>query len=274
MAAVIKKNQATASLRQVDLIVNANGYGPAPVETDFVALGILFVSDGSNVPHYKLGTGTCVNKRIPLTIADDVVESVDTGADTLTLTAHLYKNLDGPLFSDEAMGSIAIGDPFWVIRVDDNTIAVAGTFEDAQAGTHEPLTGTETGATIRDDSATPSTTERGLPGKFTYTFTQAETSVDLPELSVLIEGDGFANAEGGGGYSTANMNPAIVGFETTAADGVTNQEMLNVIYRTAFANFTKSGNHYVYEKGDGSGDSHEADVTAGGRSGANLIDPD
>jgi hypothetical protein len=273
MAAEIQKNQITASLRQIDLIVSANGYGAAPRGTNFIALGILFVPDAANVPHYKLGTGTCVNKRRPFAYAADVVESVDTGVDALTLTAHGLETGDGPFISDEVMGAIAIGDPFYVIVDDANTYGIAETLADAYADVREALTGTETGATISGD--TPGLAYRGLDGKFTYTPTQAEVNQSLNEFSVLIEGTGFENAEGGGAYSTAAVVSAAADlWSVVSGDGHTNQQKLNLAARTAAAPFTKVGDHFVYEKLDESGDSHEADVTAAGRSGVNIIDPD
>lgn len=262
MAAEIRKNSAIASERQVDLVVQANGYGPAPVETDFIALGILFVPDAANVPHYMLGSGTCVNKRRPVAIADDVVEAVDAGVDTLTLTAHLYKNLDGPVYSDEVMGTVAIGDPFFVIRVDDNTIAIAESLGDAIAGTRVALAGTEDGATISDDADTM----RGIPGKFTYTFTPDETNNSLTELSVLIEGTGFEESEGGGGYSTANLPKVVEGFESQMeSDGTTYGAGARATFRGETQDYTRdSSGNYMHKKPDGT-DSHGGTVTGAGR---------
>lgn len=267
MAAEIIKNSVVDAERQVDLIVSADGYGPAPVETNFIALGILFVPDPANLPHYKLGTGTCVNKRIPVTIADDVVESVDTGADTLTLTAHNYKNLDGPLTAP----GIDAGNQFWVIWIDANTIAVASSLADAIAGTREPLAGTETGTTISDSASTM----RGLPGKFTYTFTQTETNNSLTEISVLIEGSGFTLEQGGGAYSSANKGAGLADiWSVTTTDGLTNQQKLTLAACFAGAKFTKVGSVYTWRKLDDSGDAFTMTVVAGGRTVFTPIDLD
>lgn len=272
MAAQIQKNELVASERQIDLIVyNDGALTLADRSVNFVALGILYVPDGSNAPHYKLGTGTCVNKRKPLVVADDVVEAVDTGADTLTLTGHAYETGDGPFDADSNLATTTGGNAFWVIKVDDDKIAIANTLDDAYSDTREALSGTETGSTISDRA----NTQRGIDGFFTYTFTQAETNVDLNELSVFIDGTGYARANNGGAYATAALGSNVSDtWSVVAADGVTNQEMLNIIYRTAFAKFTKSGNDFTYRKGDDSGDSHSGTVVAGGRTAATLIDPD
>lgn len=275
MAAEIQKNEVVAAKRQIDLEVSANGYGPAPRETDFIALGILFVPDASNVPHYKLGTGTCVNKRYPRVFSDDVVESVDTGADSLTLTGHGYEIGDGPFVADEDMGTVLTGSQFWIIVDDADTIGIAETLADAYAGTRVALAGTEAGATISDiDSAGVQLTQRGLDGKFTYTFTQTETNVSLDELTVLIEGTGFANAQGGGAYSTAALVNSGSVFDLVSGDGLTNQQKLNLAARFAGAKFTKVGNVYTWRDLADSKDSHTMTVEAGGRTVFTVIDLD
>lgn len=210
--AEIQRNEITDSQRTIDLVVNANGYTPAPRQTNFMALGIVFVSDAANMPNYKVATGTMVNKRRPLVVADDVVESTDTGADNITLTGHAYEIGDGPFTSDKVMGTVAIGAPFWLIFDDANKVGIAATLEDAYAGVRVALLGTETGATISDGAAT----ERGLDGRFTYTVAQAETDQPLDELTVLIEGTNFAYAQGGGGYSTATLATTASAFNAIA----------------------------------------------------------
>lgn len=267
MAAVIQKNETVSTLRQIDIgpIFKTDGLTIAPVETDFVALGNLYVTNPSDPQHLKLGTGTCVNKRRPVVIADDVVESVDTGADTLELTAHNYKNLDGPLTAP----GIDAGNQFWVIRVDDNNIAVASSLANAIAGTREPLAGTETGTTISDSASTT----RGIPGEFVYTFTQAETNVSVTELWVVIDGGDYERPYGGG-KATANLGSGGDGWSTISSEGLTNQQKLNIAARNAAAPFSKTDNDFVWRKLDDSGDSHSATVTSAGRSDVDIIDPD
>lgn len=269
MAAVIQKNETVSTLRQIDIgPIYANDFVLAGVEVDFVALGILYVTDPSDPQHLKLGTGTCVNKRKPVTLADDVVESVDTGADTLTLTGHSYLTGDGPLTAP----GIDAGNQFWIIKVDANTIAVAASLADAYAGTKEALAGTETGTTISYSSAT----KRGIPGEFVYTFTQAETNVSVTELWVIVEGTGYARASNGGGKATANLGTGTNGFDITSSEGLTNQEKLNLAVRTLVALFTRTTvgatESYVVRKLDDSGDSHSADVTPDGKVAITIID--
>lgn len=275
MAAQIQKNEITASERQLDLIVYTDGAMTlADRGIDFIALGILYISDGidpTNVPHYRLGIGTCVNKRKPLVVADDVVESTDTGANNVTLTAHGYETGDGPFTADETMGTIVSGGLFWTIKDDADKIGIASSLANAYSNTRETLSGTETGATISDRA----NTQRGIDGLFAYTFTQAETNVNLSELSVLIDGTGYARANNGGAYATAALVSAASDlWSIVSGDGLTNQQKLNLAARNAAAPFSKTGNDFVWRKLDDSDDSHSATVTAAGRSDVDIIDPD
>lgn len=70
------------------------------------------------------------------TIADDVIEAVDATEDTLTLTAHGLETGDGPIqLTVSALGTLpgglALVTDYWVIVVDDNTIQLAASLEDA-----------------------------------------------------------------------------------------------------------------------------------------------
>src|SRR5574338_442826 len=204
MAAEIQKNEVVAGKRQIDVEVWKDGaLVPGNAGTDFIGSGLVYVPDPANLPNYKLATGTFVQKRRPLVVADDVVESVDTGADTLTLTAHAYETGDGPFFADETIGGVSYPGPIGVytIKVDANTIAVATSIADAFNDVRIALSGTEGGATITSDISL----RRAIPSWFTYTFTQAETNVSLSELSVLVDGPNYARLNNGGGYATAAL---------------------------------------------------------------------
>lgn len=197
-------NEVTAAKRRCDLIIYADSGAPAPRGTDFIALGMVYItasSGGVSSIDLALATGTCTNKRRPLVVADDVVESVDTGADSLELTAHGYETGDGPFVSDEAMGAIGPTVEFWIIKDDADNIGIAASLADAYAGTRVALAGTETGATISDKA----TTKRGIDGFFTYEATQAETNTAASELAVIVEGSGYARANNGGTYTSVAM---------------------------------------------------------------------
>lgn len=273
--AKIAKNEVVAGKRQIDVEIWKSGaLVPANAGVDFMAEGLVFVPNAASLPNYKLATGTLVQKRRFLEVDDDVVESADTGADTLTLTAHKYQTGDGPLFADEAIGGVSSppSPGFYAIKVDDNTIAVAETIADAFNDVRRALTGTETGATISDNAAI---TTRAIPSIFTYTFTQAETNVDLDELSVLIDGEGYHRVENGGGYATAELDLGAADmWSVVSSEGLTNQEKLNLAARFATAPFDKTDNDYQWRKIDDSGDSHSFTVTPAGRSNVDITDPD
>jgi hypothetical protein len=276
MAAGWAKNEVAAIKRRADMIIqywDGSGHIMAPPGTDFVAAGAVFIS-GVESPDFALALGTLTNKRRPLVIADDVVESVDTGADTLTLTAHSYQTGDGPLDSDEVMGPVAIGDDIWIGKIDANTIAVYTTLADAYADTNRvALAGTETGATISDNA----TTERGMWGHFTYQATQAETNHDAPETAILIDGevDGldFRRMNGGGAYTTVGMETSSDDFGAVELEnGLTRDDAMRIVLRTLAAKFSKSGNVWQYRDMADSKDSHHGTVTSAGRIDAGIDD--
>lgn len=95
MAAVIAKNELTASKRRCDLIVYADGgVTLAPRGTSFISLGILFVS-GASSPDYVLGVGTCTNKRRTFSFTSGNFTAAVT--DICTKVAHGLETGDGPI---------------------------------------------------------------------------------------------------------------------------------------------------------------------------------
>ncbi|RPH65004.1 MAG: hypothetical protein EHM89_00245 [Acidobacteria bacterium] len=200
MAAVWQANEITAVKRRADVIVYlSDGVSLADRGTDLIGDGVVYFC-GPTSPDYAVALGTMTNKRRPLVVADDTVESVDTGADTLTLTTHGYETGDGPFDCDELIGidpdSIAIGADFWIIAVTANTIAIAESLADAYSDTRVALSGNETAAVISDNAST----QRGLDGLFTYEATQTETDHDAPESSIIVEGASYTRS-----YTTVNM---------------------------------------------------------------------
>lgn len=67
----------------------------------------------------------CAAQAKPLVIADDTVDGVTAGADTLTITAHAYKTGDGPVriaSSGSLPGGLSAGVDYWIGVVDANTV--------------------------------------------------------------------------------------------------------------------------------------------------------
>lgn len=96
----------------------------------------------------------------PLVLADDLIESVNTGTDELTLTGHAYETGDGPVrltTSGTLPGGLALATDYWVIVVDADTIQLAASFLDAidVSPTAIDITSAGTGThTISDTSET------------------------------------------------------------------------------------------------------------------------
>lgn len=96
----------------------------------------------------------------PLTVADDVVESVDATANTLTLTAHGLLTGDGPLrwtTTGALPAGLAVATDYWAIKVSANAIKVADSFGRAIAASPTPVDLTDAGTgthTLVDTSDT------------------------------------------------------------------------------------------------------------------------
>lgn len=260
MAAEWLKNQPTASLRRCHMRVTNQATGQlADRGLDFTGY-VYLTRDG--VKSY-LGLGTIVNHRRALVVADDAIESVDTGLDEVVMTAHGYETGDGPLDSNEVTGAVAAGADIYAIAVDANTVAWATSAANAYAGTRIALAGTETGATISDNADT----ERGIDGEFWYTATQAETNYSTSDMIVSVYG--YADHE-------SQTNVAILTSsdgDRVIEDGLTVDDIRRILVRYAAAVFSKTGNDYVYRDMADSKDSHHGTVTASGRIVAVIDDP-
>jgi hypothetical protein len=71
--------------------------------------------------------------------------AVNTGADTITITGHNYSTSDKVVYTKvdtTGIAGLSTAYPYWVIRVDDNTIKLANTAANAASGTGVNLTGT------------------------------------------------------------------------------------------------------------------------------------
>lgn len=250
--------------QQVDLIVQKSDGSLAPRGTDFIALGYVFVA-AANAPLLDTAAGTLTNIRKPITVADDVVESVDTTDDNVTLTAHGRETGDGPFVSNETMGALAIGAQFWVIVDNANEYGIASSLANAYAGTRVALTGTEAGATISD---IPGTTRRGIDGHFTY-----EPTADEGQYlsAVIVSGTDYERELGFGGMSTVESNSPW-DSDDGSGTGRTMGDLQRGIARTAMARIIIDPvtGEYVVRKLDDDGDSHGGTISATGRDDVDL----
>lgn len=93
----------------------------------------------------------------PLELADDVIESIDAGANTATLTGHAYESGDGPVrvtTSGSLAGTgLAVDTDYWLIVTGANTVKFATSVADAYNGVAIDLTGSGTGAHTIVDTA-------------------------------------------------------------------------------------------------------------------------
>lgn len=270
MAAGWSKNEIVAAKRRCGMVIRKTDGSQAPRGTDFMALGYVFIC-GATAPHFAVALGTLTNQRRPLVVADDVVESADTGSNELTLTDHDYETGDGPFVADEPMGSLMIGTEFWTIVTGADTIQIATSLANAYAGTAVALLGTEDGATISDKA----TTQRGIDGLFEYEATQAETDHDAPETVVIVHGDPDYDIDAfAGAYVTNTMQTsAASAFEQLSENGETYGDQVRLCRRTLASKFTKSGNDYTFRDAADTKDSHSGTVTSAGRIAATIIDP-
>jgi hypothetical protein len=262
-----QKNEVTAAKRTCGLLVvkSDGSFLPRDAEYSAALMAMTYIC-GVNSPNFDQATGDITNQRRRLQIGDDVVESVDTGADTLTLTAHEYETGDGPFDCDEALGTVTAGNDFWIIVVDANTIAIADDLEDAYDDSRVALAGTETGATISDNA----NTKRGLDGHFIYEATQTETNHDAAETIVLVDGEfdsgDYTRASNAGAYTTVEMSSATDDIGSTVLEnGLTRDDAWRLMLRHVAALYSKTGNDFVFRDMADTKDSHHGTVTASGR---------
>lgn len=278
MAAVITKNAAAAAQRQCDLIVMTNGgLTPAARSTDFIGLGILYQTDGANIPHYKTGTGACVNKRKPLTFTSFTF-TADSTTDKLNKVAHGLNTGDGPIGASNAGGGLpaplAAATDYWVIRVDADNFYFATSLANAYANTRIDITTNGTGT---QTAATRTGCSQGIDGLFTYTFPQPDTNFDITEMSVVIDGasgGGYSRANGEGAYTTCNMGSSLTGFEAIGEGSFTYGDLLRITTRALAAKFTlTSGTDFVIRNLADSKNSHSSTVVPTGKTASTIIDP-
>lgn len=265
MAAVWAKNEATASLRRVFLLLTSQTDGSrAPRGTDYSAY-IYITRDGTSA---VLATGTLTNHRRALVIADDTVESVDLTDNELDLTAHGLETGDGPIrftTSGTLPTGLATGTDYYVIAVNANSISLATSAANAYAGTEIDLTGAGSGTHTLVDTAD---TQRGVDGEFWYTATQAETDYDANETIVGM----YGHATYWGSSTVNRASEASAFLEAIIEAGYSVADALRIIFRTHAANFSDSGTTRTFRDIADSKNSHHGTITASGRSAATIDD--
>ncbi len=110
-----------------------------------------------------IGVDWLKRERNPLDLADDVIEAVDVGLNTLTLTGHAYVTGDGPVQGVGAAlpGGLAENTDYWVIVDGPNTIRLARRFLDAVAATPVAIDLTSAGSGTRTIVTTAESLRRG-----------------------------------------------------------------------------------------------------------------
>jgi hypothetical protein len=274
MGAQWAKNEVVAVKRRCGMLIQKVDGALAPRGTDFMALGYVYVC-GVAAPHFALAVGTLTNQRAPLTVADDTVESVDTGLNTLTLTAHVFETGDGPIrmtTSGTLPTGLALATDYWIVKDSANAIKLASSLANAYAGTAIDITATGSGTHTVDVTAS---TQRGVDGHFEYEATQAETNHDAGETLVIVNGGtDYLRSLGGGAYTTVQMQAAAdTAFDQISEGALTHADMIRLIARTLVAKFSKTGNDYVYRDIADSKDSHSGTVTSAGRTARTILDP-
>jgi hypothetical protein len=210
MGATFERNQVLDTKRRADLIIYADSGDLAEPGVDFMALGLVWFK-GATVK-YAAALGTLTNNRRPLTVADFTITATDTTAETTTKVAHGLRTGDGPLRPTTTAGGFTSGVDYYPIYVDADKVKWATSLTNAYAGTNINITADVTGMVFQD---VPGTTERGVPGHFTYEASQGETDVATSEYAVLIDGTGYARRNNAGAYTTIGGTPALKGFDDT-----------------------------------------------------------
>lgn len=220
MGAQWAKNEVTAAKRRCDLIVYTDAGVLASRSLNFIALGMVYISNSSSsppTPHFQLATGTCTNKRRPLSFTAFDFTAI-LGTDVCTKVAHGLETGDGPIrLTTTGMlpAPLALATDYWIIKIDADNFYLATSLADAYASTRIDITSAGTGThTLRSAS-----TQRGLDGYFTYEATQAETNVDASEMAVIVEGAGYSRANNGGTYTSVAMVSSAADYGSGIIEG-------------------------------------------------------
>lgn len=272
----MRKNEPTATLRRQDIIIKKDGGDPADRSAASALLAMLFVG-GASSPHVAAGLGTLTNKRCPLTFsAFTFTVNHVTSTSNLSATAHGLQNGDGPIqltTTGSLPTGLAAATNYYVIFVDADTFKLAASLTDAYAATAVTFS-TDGSGTNQVIDVSPGS-QRGLDGYFTYEHTQAETNVAVDTLEVIVEGTGYAAANGGGGYTSALLDQNATLLSTVITrDGKTVEEVLRFVYCADGAGkLLRSGTDYTLrDELDTSDRAHGTLTSAGGRTVAIVDD--
>lgn len=140
-----------------DRVIWRDQGNPRPAAGPWVSLKIIDLS--------PVGIDWVSAARNPLVIADDTVESVDTTANTLTLTAHGLVTGDGPvrLTTTGALpGGLAIATDYWIIRASADAVQLAASFLGAIEAPLAPIDLTSAGTGTHTLVDTDETVRAGI----------------------------------------------------------------------------------------------------------------
>lgn len=114
------------------------------------------------------------------TIADDDVDGVTAGSDTLTVTGHAYKNGDGPVTFSSTLtlpGGISAATNYWITVVDANTIKLSTSFANWLDQVFFDITSAGTGTVTIADVQTGETLTKRVHWLFISLLGPAEDGV-------------------------------------------------------------------------------------------------
>lgn len=138
----------------VGRVIWAQQAGDRPPAAPWIAMRLLALT-----PH-----GIDYDEQVEqvLAVADDDVETVTAGADTLTLTGHGYQTGDGPVrftTTGTLPAGLELATDYWLEVIDVDTVRVAATFPDAMNG--DPIDITDAGSGTHTISTTADTRRQG-----------------------------------------------------------------------------------------------------------------
>lgn len=220
MGAQWAKNEVAAAKRRCDLIVYTDAGVLAARSLNFIALGMVYISPSASpaTPHFQLATGTCTNKRRPLSFTAFTFTAASE-TDRLTKIAHGLETGDGPIrltTTGTLPGGLALATDYYIIKNDADSFYLATSLANAYGFIFIDITTAGTGAHTLQAGAG---CQRGLDGYFTYEATQAETNVDASEMAVIIEGAGYARANNGGTYTSVAMVSSAADYGSGILEG-------------------------------------------------------
>ncbi len=207
----IRRNVSTAGERTMFLVVyDADGALCDPLA---ISVADLLYDPGTGV--MVAATGTLTNRTKPLVVADFTFTTTHA-TETVNATAHGLSTGDGPFRATTTTtlpAGYALATDYWWITVDADHGKLAASLAAAIAGTPVAITSDGTGTHTLSDTAS---TRRLMPGQFLYTFTQAETNVTAPYVSITVAADAIQTAEQTADIYLREMDELLVGSHTRA----------------------------------------------------------